>query len=67
MMVVTNAKAREASISAVVTRCGCGKPASHLGAVCPHPSAVTDLGVIAYWHRNPLKRAWHWLRRIAGV
>lgn len=22
-----------------------------------------NLGTIAYYHRNPLKRLWHWLRK----
>jgi hypothetical protein len=23
--------------------------------VCPNPKSVTDLGTVAYWHRNPLR------------
>lgn len=45
------ARARKASITAVVTRAD---------------GSVEDLGTIAYWHRNPLKRwpvnAWIWLK-----
>lgn len=25
------------------------------------------LGTIGYWSRNPLKRAWYWLRRKLGA
>lgn len=36
---------REQTISAVVTRAN---------------GTVEDLGIVSYWHRNPLKRlAWH--------
>ena len=46
------------SVSAVVVRCTCGNPASHAGAVCPQ-GKTQDMGVISYWHRNPLRRlAW---------
>ncbi len=24
---------------------------------------VEDLGVISYWHRNPLRRLWFWLKQ----
>jgi hypothetical protein len=36
-----NSKAKESSITAVVTRAD---------------GTVEDLGVVAYWHRNPLRR-----------
>jgi len=50
--VVTNAKAREASISAVVTRAD---------------GRVEDLGVISYYHRNPWKRLlWRISRFLKG-
>jgi hypothetical protein len=32
--------------SAIVMRCGCGDPKSHLPEPCPTPRAVEDLGVI---------------------
>lgn len=25
---------------------------------------VEPVGTLAYWHRNPLKRAWFWLKRV---
>lgn len=46
--IIASATAREASISAVITRAD---------------GTVEDLGVISYWHRNPLKRAWWRLRQ----
>lgn len=50
--------AESAQIDAVVIRCGCGDPASHAGQVCPMGIPV-ELGTIAYFHRNPLRRlAW---------
>jgi hypothetical protein len=47
---------RQSSLAAVVTRCGCGTPGQHAGTVCPRPRAVENKGVIAYWHKNPLRR-----------
>jgi hypothetical protein len=51
----TNIAAREASISAVVTRAD---------------GTVENLGVVSYWHKNPLRRAlWHvrqWLSNRKG-
>ena len=45
------------SVEAVITRCGCGEPAQrHPGAACPQPRRVERLGVVALWHRNPLRR-----------
>jgi hypothetical protein len=52
----------QASISAVVTRCTCGNPAAHIPDPCPGGTAE-DRGVIAYYHRNPIKRL---LWRIRG-
>lgn len=55
--------ARQASVEAVVIRCGCGDPLRvHPDGPCPTPRAVEDLGTVAYWHRNPL---WRLLYRIA--
>lgn len=49
---VATGKQVERSISAVVTRAD---------------GSVEDLGVIAYWHRNPLRR-WAWrLRKGRGA
>lgn len=50
----------EASIQASVIRCGCGNPAVvHPGEPCPTPRTTEKLGVISYYHRNPLRRlAW---------
>jgi hypothetical protein len=47
---------QEASIAAVVVRCGCGDPASHFASVCPRPRAVEDCGVVSYWHRSFWRR-----------
>jgi hypothetical protein len=49
---------KRASVEAQVIRCGCGNPASHVGAHCPRPRKVENRGVVSYWHRNPLKRWW---------
>ena len=54
-------KAQEASLSAVVIRCGCSDPQSHYQKVCPD-GIREDLGVISYWNRSPLKRFWYWYR-----
>jgi hypothetical protein len=63
----TKAKLQEASVEAVVIRCGCGDPARHRDTPCQQPRAIEDRGVIAYYHRNPLKRlAWR-LRRLVGM
>ena len=52
---LVNGKAKESEIRAVVTRAD---------------GTVEDLGVVAYWHRNPLRRwAWeikHWLKGVAS-
>lgn len=47
----------EATIEATIIRCRCGNPASHPDAVCPQGVAV-PLGVVSYYHRNPLRRLW---------
>lgn len=45
-----------------VTRCGCGEDEeareAHRAAGVPCPNAIgtEELGLIGYWHRNPLKR-----------
>lgn len=52
----------EGSIRAVVTRCGCGDPWSHIPNPCPSPRAVEDKGVVAYYHRRWWKR-WAWAVR----
>jgi hypothetical protein len=48
-MTTSNAfpKAKESSVSAVVTRAD---------------GRVENLGMIAYWHINPIKRLWWYLR-----
>jgi hypothetical protein len=54
---VTEARAyKEATVALRVVRCGCGDPASHPGAICPHPRADDDLGVVAFTSNNPWKR-----------
>lgn len=55
-------KAKEVSLSAVVTRCHCGNPDGHRGAVCPQ-GVVEDKGVISYYSRNPFKRLAYWFKR----
>jgi hypothetical protein len=57
-MTEQNARAvNETLIDAVIVRCTCGDPASHPGAPCPQ-GVRQDLGTIAYWHKNPLRRFW---------
>jgi hypothetical protein len=53
---IVNRVAQEASIAAVVVRCGCGDPASHLASACPKPRAVEDRGTVSYWHRSLWRR-----------
>lgn len=48
---ITRAKAREARITAVVTRAD---------------GRVENLGTISYWHRNPLKRLWWKFKTMFG-
>ncbi len=45
-----------------------GKPkeASIRARVIRLDGSVEDLGVISYWHRNPLKRLWWWVKRQVG-
>lgn len=73
-IVVAAQDVRMASTAAVVVRCGCsdeqksapGWHGNH-NQVCPNPRAREDLGTIAYWHRNPLKRAaWRIGRILTG-
>lgn len=45
--ILTQAETREAIITAVVTRAD---------------GTVEDLGMVSYWHRNPIRRWWHNLR-----
>ena len=45
----------EQTIAAQVIRCTCGAPAAHAGTPCPQ-GRVEDLGIIHYWHRNPIRR-----------
>ena len=62
---------QSASLSAVVIRCGCGDPDGHNGlrgpaGPCPRPRATEDLGVVAYYHCNPLRRLlWHLRQQLA--
>lgn len=67
----------EASINAVILRCGCGDPDSHNGLLCnckgkgcdfcarpcPKLLRVEDLGTVSYYHRNPWFRFVYWFRR----
>jgi hypothetical protein len=53
MQVSSRAPVRQASISAVVTR------RNPDGTV----RAVEDLGVVSFYHKNPLHRLWWWLTR----
>lgn len=57
-MTEQNARAvNETLVDAVVIRCTCGAPESHQGAPCP-VGTREDLGTVAYWHKNPLRRLW---------
>jgi hypothetical protein len=59
----TTARPRMQSVSAVIIRCGCGAPLTHVGQACPSPRTREALGTVAYWHRNPLKRLWYRLTK----
>ena len=49
---LVNGQAKQSTISAVITRAD---------------GTVENLGTIAYWHRNPFKRAlWHLSHRLAA-
>jgi len=57
---LSGAKIDEASVSAVVIRCGCNDGGlNHQGRPCHSPRKVENRGVISYYHRNPLRR-WAW-------
>lgn len=66
--------AREATIEAVVVRCGCKSDWRQIHeryedgsyGPCPTPKRVQDLGVISYWHRNPLRRLFWRLKHLRG-
>lgn len=60
-MAEVTGRLQEASVEAVVLRCGCGAPAEHPDEVCPRAWAE-PLGVVSYWHSNPLRR-WLWAAR----
>lgn len=55
---VTPETMRQMETYATVVRCTCGEPASHAGIPCPS-GRVEQLGLIQFYHRNPLKR-WAW-------
>ena len=48
--------AKEVSIEAEVIRCTCGNPQSHVPNPCPQGVSEGNK-VVAYWHKNPIKRA----------
>lgn len=50
--VIAPAKARNITIEAVVTRAD---------------GSIEDLGVVSYWHKNPLMRALYRVRRFLGL
>jgi hypothetical protein len=52
------AGAKQMIVEQVVLRCTCGDPTSHVPEPCPSALAV-NLGVTAFWHKNPLRRIWH--------
>ena len=59
---------QEIEWQAVIIRCGCGDPDSHNGkrgpaSPCPTPRGMEDLGVVAFWSRNPFKRLAWWLKQ----
>lgn len=47
-----------ASIRAVVLKCTCGNPESHLGQVCPQAIAIPQGldGLVAHYNRDPNKQ-----------
>jgi hypothetical protein len=45
----------EHELSARIIRCACNAPQTHAGQVCPR-GQIVDLGLLSYWHRNPIKR-----------
>ena len=47
---------KEAEVSLLVIRCGCGDPDSHMGAPCPAPRKTTDLGVVSFTSSNKRKQ-----------
>lgn len=65
---------KSAELRAVVTRlCRCkGEPvldprgSGRLVSRCGHAPKVEDRGVVAYYHRDPLKQLAAWLRGIRG-
>lgn len=63
-MITAKGNVREASVSAVVIRCGCNDPTSHAGRVCPKPKAVEDHGTISYFHKSLLRRLFYRLVRL---
>jgi hypothetical protein len=61
--------ARRVVVSAVVHRacraCGAANPQGFDRCpACDQPATSEDLGAVAYWHRNPLKRWWWKARRL---
>lgn len=61
---------QEAKLKAVVTRCGCDDPMSHAkdNLPCPRPRQVENLGLVSYWHRNPLMMlGWKIKQSITGA
>jgi hypothetical protein len=63
MIMKTNAPCNEMQLNMVVTRCGCPPGIEHPGEVCPRPRKIEDLGTVAYYHRNPLRRVFYRLVR----
>lgn len=61
-MITVSSAVESASISAMVTRCTCGNPSLHIPDPCPGGRAE-DHGVIAYYHKNPLRRLLWWMRK----
>lgn len=66
---------QEVSVTQTVIRCGCSEAAraradwhAWRGLPCPNPRELEELGTVAYWHRNPLRRfAWRLVRRLRGL
>ncbi len=58
----TRQPVKEITVEATVIRCTCGTPAAHAGAVCPAGRAQA-LGLIGYYHVNPLRRLAYRVRR----
>lgn len=71
---VAVASSQEIALEATVVRCGCSSaqrasPDWHAKRAlpCPNPREIESRGIVAYWHRNPLRCfAWRMRRLFRG-